>query len=67
MDQDAENAFLDDEDLALNKLKDLGFPTEYDDEDYILDILNDNKRKTNIRSFLPFRWGQLFKEEMIFS
>ena len=28
-----------------------------DDEDYILDILNDNKRKTNIRSFLPFRWG----------
>ena len=35
MDQDAENALLDDEDLALNKLKDLGFPTEYDDEDYI--------------------------------
>jgi len=35
LDKDAENAFLDAEDLALNKLKDIGFPTEYDDDDYI--------------------------------
>jgi len=35
LDKDAESAFLDAEDLALNKLKDIGFPTEYDDEDYI--------------------------------
>lgn len=35
MDREAETAFLDGEDLALNKLKDLGFPTDYDDDDYI--------------------------------
>ena len=35
LDKAAEDAFLDVEDIAVNKLKDLGFPTEYDDEDYI--------------------------------
>lgn len=34
-DRDMEKAYCDAEDLAINKLKELGFPTDYDDEDYI--------------------------------
>jgi len=35
LDRATEDTFLDVEDIAINKLKDLGFPTEYDDEEYI--------------------------------
>lgn len=34
-DRDVQQAYCDKEDLALKKLRELGFPTSYDDEDYI--------------------------------
>lgn len=34
-DRATERIYLDAEDLAVEKLKELGFPTDYDDEDYI--------------------------------
>lgn len=34
-DRETERVYMDAEDLAVEKLKELGFPTDYDDEDYI--------------------------------
>lgn len=34
-DREVERDYADAEDLAIARLKELGFPTDYDDEDYI--------------------------------
>lgn len=54
-DRAAEMAYADQEDLAIMKLKELGFPTSYDDEDYI-------EQRVLLKDHGTFNEDQLWKK-----